>query len=163
MRSSTRRTTRSFASWSNFLGIFQIFPSTQTEQNLGHFNALNRRLVWDEIAALSQQGVTVLVITHAVSEVESCLTHLGIMDKGGSLPTARLTKSCETFKINEPLRTARSPIVIKFRTVGADSRCRPSSESYLETMSRRSRRYYYHFTQSRGCFIDLIASKTNEA
>ncbi|MCF6821031.1 hypothetical protein L3H37_10635, partial [Corynebacterium sp. MC-20] len=24
-------------SWSNFLGIFQIFPSTQTEQNLGHF------------------------------------------------------------------------------------------------------------------------------
>ena len=37
MRSSTRRTTRSFASWSNFLGIFQIFPSTQTEQNLGHF------------------------------------------------------------------------------------------------------------------------------
>ncbi|MCF6772343.1 hypothetical protein L3H34_08455, partial [Corynebacterium sp. MC-22] len=25
------------ASWSNFLGIFQIFPSTQTEQNLGHF------------------------------------------------------------------------------------------------------------------------------
>ncbi|QBZ28891.1 transposase [Corynebacterium diphtheriae subsp. lausannense] len=38
MRSSTRRTTRSFASWSNFLGMFQIFPSTQTEQNLGHFN-----------------------------------------------------------------------------------------------------------------------------
>ena len=37
MRSSTRRTTRSFASWSNFLGTFQIFPSTQTEQNLGHF------------------------------------------------------------------------------------------------------------------------------
>ncbi|WP_411708039.1 exonuclease domain-containing protein [Corynebacterium sp. LaCa117] len=37
IRSSTRRTTRSFASWSNFLGIFQIFPSTQTEQNLGHF------------------------------------------------------------------------------------------------------------------------------
>uniref|UniRef100_UPI0030ED7267 hypothetical protein n=1 Tax=Corynebacterium parakroppenstedtii TaxID=2828363 RepID=UPI0030ED7267 len=26
------------ASWSNFLGIFQIFPSTQTEQNLGHFS-----------------------------------------------------------------------------------------------------------------------------
>ncbi|MDK8470397.1 hypothetical protein QP926_08310, partial [Corynebacterium accolens] len=26
------------ASWSNFLGMFQIFPSTQTEQNLGHFN-----------------------------------------------------------------------------------------------------------------------------
>ncbi|MDK4333803.1 isochorismatase family protein, partial [Corynebacterium accolens] len=25
------------ASWSNFLGMFQIFPSTQTEQNLGHF------------------------------------------------------------------------------------------------------------------------------
>ncbi|MFR9850343.1 hypothetical protein ACL1CG_13225, partial [Corynebacterium striatum] len=38
MRSSTRRTTRSFASWSNFFGMFQIFPSTQTEQNLGHFN-----------------------------------------------------------------------------------------------------------------------------
>ncbi|ERS41201.1 hypothetical protein HMPREF1287_00511 [Corynebacterium sp. KPL1986] len=38
MQSSTRRTTRSFASWSNFLGMFQIFPSTQTEQNLGHFN-----------------------------------------------------------------------------------------------------------------------------
>lgn len=38
MRSSTRRTTRSFASWSNFLGMFQIFPSTQTEQNLGHFS-----------------------------------------------------------------------------------------------------------------------------
>ncbi|ONF63763.1 hypothetical protein BXA20_12300 [Corynebacterium diphtheriae] len=37
MRSSTRRTTRSLASWSNFLGMFQIFPSTQTEQNLGHF------------------------------------------------------------------------------------------------------------------------------
>ena len=37
IRSSTRRTTRSFASWSNFFGIFQIFPSTQTEQNLGHF------------------------------------------------------------------------------------------------------------------------------
>ena len=32
IRSSTRRTTRSFASWSNFLGMFQIFPSTQTEQ-----------------------------------------------------------------------------------------------------------------------------------
>ncbi|MCF6818982.1 hypothetical protein L3H37_00005, partial [Corynebacterium sp. MC-20] len=29
------------ASWSNFLGIFQIFPSTQTEQNLGHFTAPN--------------------------------------------------------------------------------------------------------------------------
>ncbi|MDK8709280.1 hypothetical protein QP952_06300, partial [Corynebacterium pseudodiphtheriticum] len=27
------------ASWSNFLGMFQIFPSTQTEQNLGHFNS----------------------------------------------------------------------------------------------------------------------------
>ena len=40
MRSSTRRTTRSFASWSNFLGMFQIFPSTQTEQNLGHFTVL---------------------------------------------------------------------------------------------------------------------------
>ena len=39
MRSSTRRTTRSLASWSNFLGMFQIFPSTQTEQNLGHFNS----------------------------------------------------------------------------------------------------------------------------
>ena len=38
MRSSTKRTTRSFASWSNFLGIFQIFSSTQTEQNLGHFS-----------------------------------------------------------------------------------------------------------------------------
>ena len=38
MRSSTRRTTRSFASWSNCLGIFQIFPSTKTEQNLGHFS-----------------------------------------------------------------------------------------------------------------------------
>ena len=25
------------ASWSNFLGLVQIFPSTQTEQNLGHF------------------------------------------------------------------------------------------------------------------------------
>ena len=37
MRSSTRRTTRSLASWSYFLGMFQIFPSTQTEQNLGHF------------------------------------------------------------------------------------------------------------------------------
>ncbi|MCF6780107.1 hypothetical protein L3H35_10780, partial [Corynebacterium sp. MC-21] len=30
------------ASWSNFLGIFQIFPSTQTEQNLGHFNTDRR-------------------------------------------------------------------------------------------------------------------------
>ena len=39
MRSSTKRTTRSLASWSNFLGMFQIFPSTQTEQNLGHFTA----------------------------------------------------------------------------------------------------------------------------
>ncbi|MCQ9342102.1 hypothetical protein NQ028_13345, partial [Corynebacterium phoceense] len=39
MRSSTRRTTRSFASWSNFLGMFQIFPSTQAEQNLGHFKS----------------------------------------------------------------------------------------------------------------------------
>ena len=37
MRSSTRRTTRSLASLPNFLGIFQIFPSTQTEQNLGRF------------------------------------------------------------------------------------------------------------------------------
>ena len=35
MRSSTRRTTRSFASWSNFLGIFQIFPSPQAEQTWG--------------------------------------------------------------------------------------------------------------------------------
>ncbi|MCT1410592.1 hypothetical protein, partial [Corynebacterium accolens] len=34
---------RSFASWSNFLGIFQIFPSTQTEQNLGHFNTAELR------------------------------------------------------------------------------------------------------------------------
>ncbi|WP_206744862.1 hypothetical protein, partial [Corynebacterium diphtheriae] len=33
----TRRTTRSFASLSNFFGMFQIFPSIQTEQNLGHF------------------------------------------------------------------------------------------------------------------------------
>ena len=40
MRSSTRRTTRSLASWSNFLGMVQIFPSTQTEQNLGHFRHL---------------------------------------------------------------------------------------------------------------------------
>ena len=38
MRSSTRLTTRSLASWSNLLGIFEIFPSTQTEQNLGHFS-----------------------------------------------------------------------------------------------------------------------------
>lgn len=29
--------TRSLVSWSNFFGIAQIFPSTQTEQNLGHF------------------------------------------------------------------------------------------------------------------------------
>ncbi|MDK8791963.1 hypothetical protein, partial [Corynebacterium sp. MSK039] len=29
----------SLASWSNFFGMFQIFPSTQTEQNLGHFKA----------------------------------------------------------------------------------------------------------------------------
>ena len=36
MRSSTNRTTQSLASWSNFLGMVQIFPSTQTEQNLGH-------------------------------------------------------------------------------------------------------------------------------
>ena len=43
MRSSTRRTTRSFASWSNFLGMFQIFPSTQTEQNLGHFIELGAK------------------------------------------------------------------------------------------------------------------------
>ncbi|WP_422836990.1 DDE-type integrase/transposase/recombinase [Arcanobacterium canis] len=33
----SRRTTRSLTSWSNFLGTFQIFPSTQTEQNPGHF------------------------------------------------------------------------------------------------------------------------------
>ncbi|MCF6821050.1 hypothetical protein L3H37_10740, partial [Corynebacterium sp. MC-20] len=32
------------ASWSNFLGIFQIFPSTQTEQNLGHFNEVSQVL-----------------------------------------------------------------------------------------------------------------------
>ncbi|WP_237746494.1 hypothetical protein, partial [Corynebacterium jeikeium] len=35
--------TRSFASWSNFLGMFQIFPSTQTEQNLGHFKVCWRK------------------------------------------------------------------------------------------------------------------------
>lgn len=63
MRSSTRRTTRSFASWSNFLGMFQIFPSTQTEQNLGHFtqpdkahllldgedDGFRHRFVWAEL------------------------------------------------------------------------------------------------------------------
>ena len=47
-RSSTRQTTQSFASWSNVLGIFQIFPSTQTEQNLGHF-----RLVRSHISLLA--------------------------------------------------------------------------------------------------------------
>ncbi|MCF6780018.1 hypothetical protein L3H35_10325, partial [Corynebacterium sp. MC-21] len=40
------------ASWSNFLGIFQIFPSTQTEQNLGHFTG--RAMVASEnISALN--------------------------------------------------------------------------------------------------------------
>ncbi|MDK4209930.1 hypothetical protein QPX29_11615, partial [Corynebacterium accolens] len=37
----------SFASWSNFLGMFQIFPSTQTEQNLGHFNTAELRFAYD--------------------------------------------------------------------------------------------------------------------
>ncbi len=45
-------------------------------------DAFNRRLVWAEIDRLAKQGTTVLVITHAVSEVESCLTHLGIMHEG---------------------------------------------------------------------------------
>ena len=53
MRSSTRRTTRSFASWSNFFGIFQIFPSTQTEQNLGHFREIPSPHRWTSGLALS--------------------------------------------------------------------------------------------------------------
>ncbi|MCF7183952.1 hypothetical protein L3H42_10630, partial [Corynebacterium sp. MC-13] len=42
------------ASWSNFLGIFQIFPSTQTEQNLGHFNTFGFNYVYTEHWALKQ-------------------------------------------------------------------------------------------------------------
>ena len=54
MRSSTRRTTRSLASLPNFLGIFQIFLSTQTEQNLGHFTPRPPRhstLLWGLLVA----------------------------------------------------------------------------------------------------------------
>ena len=39
MRSSTRWATRSLTSWSNFFGILQDFPFTQTEQNQGHFSS----------------------------------------------------------------------------------------------------------------------------
>ncbi|MFS0212274.1 ABC transporter ATP-binding protein [Corynebacterium striatum] len=57
-------------------------PFVILDEPTNELDAFNRRLVWTEIDRLAKQGVTVLVITHAVSEVESCLTHLGIMHEG---------------------------------------------------------------------------------
>lgn len=57
-------------------------PFVILDEPTNELDAFNRRLVWAEIDRLAKQGTTVLVITHAVSEVESCLTHLGIMHEG---------------------------------------------------------------------------------
>lgn len=57
-------------------------PFVILDEPTNELDAFNRRLVWSEIDRLAKQGTTVLVITHAVSEVESCLTHLGIMHEG---------------------------------------------------------------------------------
>ena len=68
MRSSTRRTTRSFASWSNFFGIFQIFPSTQTEQNLGHFSSRTpQSILMGPSAAFGSRSGTLRLATQSAA------------------------------------------------------------------------------------------------
>ncbi|MER0102182.1 MULTISPECIES: ABC transporter ATP-binding protein [Corynebacterium] len=139
-------------------------PFVILDEPTNELDTLNRRLVWNEIANLSQEGVTILVITHAVSEAESCLTHLGVMDKG------RLIANGTVDQIMQEIQNRRT---IAYRTesntdkgsapweqiVDVDQVPRIISKLYLEgaediTISSPS---------LEDVFVNLVASKTNKA
>lgn len=52
------------------------------DEPTNELDPLNRRLVWDELADLANEGRSVVVVTHAIAEVESILTNVLVMKKG---------------------------------------------------------------------------------
>ena len=139
-------------------------PFVILDEPTNELDALNRRIVWEEIAALSQQGVTVLVITHAVSEVESCLTHLGIMDRGRLIANGT---------VNQVMQNVQNRRTIAYRT---ESDSDKSSEPWKQIVdvdqvprivSKLCHEGADDITISspnlEDVFINLIESKTNEA
>lgn len=139
-------------------------PFVILDEPTNELDALNRRIVWEEIAALSQQGVTVLVITHAVSEVESCLTHLGIMDKGRLIANGT---------VNQVMQNVQNRRTIAYRTESNSDKSSEPWEQIVDVdqvpriISKLCDEGADDITISspnlEDVFINLIESKTNEA
>ena len=139
-------------------------PFVILDEPTNELDALNRRLVWDEIATLAQQVVTVLVITHAVSEVESCLTHLGIMDRGRLIADGT---------VNHVMQNVQNRRTIAYRTESNSDKSSEPWEQIVDVdqvpriVSKLCHEGADDITISspnlEDVFVNLIASRTNEA
>lgn len=139
-------------------------PFVILDEPTNELDALNRRLVWDEIEALSHKGVTVLVITHAVSEVESCLTHLGIMDKGRLIANGT---------VNQVMQNVQNRRTIAYRTASNSDKSSKPWEQIVDVdqvpriVSKLCHEGADDITISspnlEDVFVNLIASKSNKA
>ena len=113
---------------------------------------------------LSHKGVTVLVITHAVSEVESCLTHLGIMDKGRLIANGT---------VNQVMQNVQNRRTIAYRTESNSDKSSEPCEQIVgvdevpRIVSKLCDEGAGDITISspnlEDVFVNLIASQTNEA
>ncbi|MEJ4113529.1 ABC transporter ATP-binding protein [Corynebacterium kroppenstedtii] len=52
------------------------------DEPTNELDPINRELVWGEITRLSGEGTTVIVVTHAVAEVEDILSEVVVLDEG---------------------------------------------------------------------------------
>lgn len=122
-----------------------------------------RRMIWNFLTQLNQQGTTIILTTHYLEEAEKLCRNIAIIDNGSIVADSTMRELLErsdsesfTLYLRDPLAASQVPIIDSVKVKRIDSRT-------LEIVTNSDTDLGEVFTQLRHCNIRLLSLRNTSS